>query len=82
MEPHWRVLCVLEGCGGRIVWRPGLSSRWLNEQAHMQRGQVQHGRCDTCAAYYEQRSTVTDTTLWLDVIGRWERAPLREVCVP
>jgi hypothetical protein len=82
MEPHWRVLCVLEDCPGRIVWRPGQPSRWLDEQAQMQRGQIQHGWCDTCAAHYEQRSTITDTTLWLDVIGRWERVPLREVCVP
>ena len=33
MEPHWRVLCVLEGCEGRIVWRPGQPSRWLDEHA-------------------------------------------------
>jgi hypothetical protein len=60
MEPHWRVSCVLEECAGRIVWRPGQPSRWLDEQ----------------------RATRTDTTLWLDVIGRWERVQLREVCVP
>jgi hypothetical protein len=82
MEPHWRVLCVLEGCEGRIVWRPGQSTRWLDEHAQLQRGQIQKGWCEACAAHYEQRSTMTDTTLWLDVIGRWERVPLREVCVP
>jgi hypothetical protein len=82
MEPHWRVLCVLEDCEGRIVWQPGQPSRWLDEQARMQRGQIQHGSCEGCAAHYEQRSTALDTTLWLDVTGRWERVPLREVCVP
>jgi hypothetical protein len=82
MEPHWRVLCVLEGCEGRIVWHPGQSTRWLDEHAQLQRGQIQKGWCEACAAHYEQRSTMTDTTLWLDVIGRWERVPLREVCVP
>ncbi len=82
MEPHWRVLCVLDGCEGRIAWRVGQPSRWLDEQAQMQRGQIQHGWCESCAAYYEQRSTTTESTLWLDVSGRWERVPLREVCVP
>ena len=57
MEPHWRVSCVLEDCEGRIVWRPGQPSRWLDEQAQMQRGQIQHGWCEACAAHYEQRST-------------------------
>ncbi len=82
MEPHWRVLCVLEGCDGWIVWRPGQPSRWLDELAQLQRGQIQQGWCATCAAHYEQRSTTMDTTLWLDVTGRWERVPLCEVCVP
>jgi hypothetical protein len=82
MEPHWRVVCALEGCDGRIVWRVGQPSRWLDERAQMQRGQIQHGWCEECAAHYEQRSTMTETTLWLDVAGRWERVPLREVCAP
>jgi hypothetical protein len=82
MEPHWRVLCVLERCEGRIVWKPGQPSRWLDEHAHLQRGQIQVGWCEACASRFEQRSTKTDTTLWLDVLGRWERVPLREVCVP
>jgi hypothetical protein len=82
MEPHWRVACALEGCEGRIVWRPGQPSRWLDEQARIQRGQIQHGWCEHCASRFERRSTSTDTTLWLDVTGRWERVPLREVCVP
>jgi hypothetical protein len=82
MEPHWRIVCVLEGCDGRIVWKPGQPSRWLDEHAHMQRGQIQEGWCEACAAHYEQRSTVIDTTLWLDVAGRWERVLLHEVCVP
>jgi hypothetical protein len=82
MEPHWRIVCVLDGCEGRIVWRPGQPSRWLDEQAQMQYGQIQHGWCDTCSAHYEQRATRTDTTLWLDVTGRWERVSLREVRVP
>jgi hypothetical protein len=82
MEPHWRVLCVLEGCEGRIVWRVGQSSRWLDEHAQMQRGQIQQGWCEECAAHYEQRSTTSETTLWLDATGRWERVPLREICIP
>jgi hypothetical protein len=48
----------------------------------MQRGHTQPGWCKTCAAQYEQRSTMTDTTLWLEVAGRWERVPLREVRLP
>jgi len=82
MEPQWRVLCVLDGCAGRIVWQVGQQSRWLDEHAQMQRGQIQQGWCEACAAHYERRSTATDTTLWLDVTGRWERVPLREVCLP
>jgi hypothetical protein len=82
MEPHWRVSCVLDGCDGRIAWRVGQPSRWLDEQAQLQRGQIQHGWCEACAAHYEQRSTITATTLWLEVTGRWERVLLREVCVP
>ena len=82
MEPHWRVLCVLEDCNGRIVWHPGQYSRWLDEQAQMQCGRIQHGWCESCAAHYEQRSTIVDTTLWLEVGGRWERVPLREACFP
>jgi hypothetical protein len=70
-----------EGCDGRIVWRVGQPSRWLDERAQMQRGQIQHGWCEACAAHFEQRSTMTETSLWLEVSGRWERAPLREVCV-
>jgi len=82
MEPHWRVLCALQGCDGRIVWRPGQRSRWLDERAQLRRGSIQSGWCEACAAHYEQRSTITDTSLWLEVGGRWERVPLREVCVP
>jgi hypothetical protein len=82
MEPHWRVLCVLDGCAGRIVWQVGQQSRWLDEHAQMQRGQIQQGWCEACAAHYERRSTATDTTRWLDVTRRWERVPLREVCLP
>jgi hypothetical protein len=82
MEPHWRVLCVLEDCEGRIVWRPGQPNRWLDEHAQLQRGQIQQGWCEACASHYEHRSTMTDTTLWLDVSGHWERVPLREICVP
>jgi hypothetical protein len=76
------MLCVLEGCDGRIVWKPEQPSRWLDEHARMQRGQIQEGWREACAAHYEQRSTSTDTTLRLDVTGRWERVPLQEVCVP
>jgi hypothetical protein len=82
MEPHWRVSCVLEGFEGRIVWRPGQPSRWLDEYARIQRGQIQDGWCESCTAQYEQRSTAADTTLWLDVTGRWERVLLREVYMP
>jgi hypothetical protein len=60
----------------------GQQSRWLDEHAQMQRGQIQQGWCEACAAHYERRSTATDTTLWLDVTRRWERVPLREVCLP
>jgi hypothetical protein len=82
MEPHWRVVCAIEGCDGRIVWRPAQPSRWLDEHAHLRRGSIQTGYCDACAAHYEQRSSLTDTSLWLEVGGRWERVPLREACVP
>jgi hypothetical protein len=69
MESHWQVLCALDGCEGRIVWRPGQPTSWLDEQAQMQRRQIQHGWCEACAAHYEQRSTMSDTTLWLEVGG-------------
>jgi len=82
MEPYWRVLCVIAGCEGRIVWRPAQPNRWLDERARLQHGRTQPGWCEACAAHYEERSTVTDTTLWLEVGGRWEHVPLREVCVP
>ncbi len=82
MEPHWCIVCVLEDCDGRIVWRPGQPNRWLDENAQMQRGRIQDGWCEACSAHYEQRSTTADTTLWLDVTGRWERVPLLEVCAP
>jgi len=79
MEPHWRVVCALEGCEGRIVWKVGQSSRWLDERAQMQRGKIQHGWCEACPAHYEQRSSMSETTLWLEVGGgRWTlgtRAP-------
>jgi hypothetical protein len=73
---------VLEACEGRIVWRVGQSSRWLDENAQMQRGQMQRGWCANCAAHYERRATMIETTLWLEVGGRWERVPLREICIP
>ena len=81
MEPHWRVLCVLEGCEGRIVWRPGQPSRWLDEHARLQRGQIQDGWCEACSAHYEQRSTQYRHHAVADVLGRWERVPFRENCV-
>ncbi len=62
--------------------RPIKIGGWLREQAHMQRGQIQDGWCEHCSTHYEQRSTSTDTTLWLDVTGRWERVPLRVICIP
>jgi hypothetical protein len=82
MPAHWRVICAIGGCDGRIVWQIGQPSRWLDEQAHLIRGSIQTGWCDTCAAYYEQRSSRSNVTLWLEVGGHWERVPLREICVP
>jgi hypothetical protein len=32
--------------------------------------------------YWAYSCTWTDTTLWLEVGGRWERVPLLEICLP